>query len=85
MFRWRIASGGCPRGMATARTDEKKKMVVCQYEWRAPNRLLMIQDSVDPREAKVFRAHVVPQGLCDNLINSLKLLTKPEEKRWQPG
>ena len=24
-------------------------------------------------KAKVFRAHAVPQGLCDNLINALKL------------
>ena len=28
-----------------------------QYDWRAPNRILVIQDSTDHREAKVSRAH----------------------------
>ena len=28
----------------------------------------VIQDSTDPREAKVFRAHAAPQGTCENLI-----------------
>ena len=46
---------------------------------RAPNRLLEIQDRVDPREARVFRAHATPQGLCDSLINSLKLLTNQQK------
>ena len=32
-------------------------------------------------EAKVFRAHAAPQGLCDNLVNSLKLLTKKAAER----
>ena len=36
---------------------------------------LVIQDSADLREANVFRAHAAPQGMCDNLINALKLLT----------
>ena len=43
------------------------------------NRLRVKQDSVDPREAKVFRAHAAPQGLCDTLINSLKLLTNHQK------
>ena len=50
-----------------------------QYDWRAPNRLQIIQDSADPREAKVFRAHTVPEGMCDNLTNSLKLLTHQQK------
>ena len=37
------------------------KLVVCgkqgQHSWGDPNRVLVIQDGVDPSEAKVFRAH----------------------------
>ena len=55
-----------------------------QYDWRAPNRVLVIQDSVDPCEASVFRAHAAPQGLCDNLINSLKLLTNQQRDGDSP-
>ena len=28
--------------------------------------------------AKVFKAHVVPQGLCENLVNALKLLANQQ-------
>ena len=30
-------------------------------------------------QAKVFKAHAVPQGLCGNLINALKLLANQQE------
>ena len=30
-------------------------------------------------QTKVFKAHVVPQGLCANLINALKLLANQQE------
>ena len=50
-----------------------------QYDWRAPNRVLVIQESTDPREAKVFQAHAAPQGVCDNLIHALKLLTNQQK------
>ena len=53
-------------------------------DWRAPNRVLVIRDSVDPREAKVFRAHAAPQGMCVNLINSLKLLTNQQKDGDSP-
>ena len=29
--------------------------------------------------AKVFRAHAVPQGLCENLINAVKLLANQQK------
>ena len=50
-----------------------------QYDWRAPTRILVIQASADPHEAKAFRAHAASQGLCHNLINSLKLLTNQQK------
>ena len=37
------------------------------------NRLLMVQTGVSASQAKVFKAHAVPQGLCHNLIDALKL------------
>ena len=30
-------------------------------------------------QAKVFKAHAIPQGLCANLINALKLLANQQE------
>ena len=30
-------------------------------------------------QAKVFKAHSMPQGLCENLINALKLLANQQE------
>ena len=50
-----------------------------QDDRRAPNRLLVLQDSVDPREAKVFRAHAAPQGLCDNIDQLAEALDEPAE------
>ena len=45
----------------------------------ATDRLLVVQtgDSID--QAKVFKAHAVPQGLCANLINALMLLANQQE------
>ena len=34
----------------------------------------MVQLGVNANEAKVFKAHAAPLGMCDNLINKLKLL-----------
>ena len=48
------------------------------YEWRAPNRILVVQIGVNANEAKVFKAHTAPLGLCDNLINALKLLANQQ-------
>ena len=43
------------------------------------NRLLVVQTGESVNEAKVFRAHAVPQGICGNLINALKLLANEQE------
>ena len=37
-----------------------------KYDCKAPNRILVIQDSTDRQDAKVFPAHAAPQGVCDN-------------------
>ena len=49
------------------------------YDWRAPHRLLVVQTGESVNQAKVFKAHAVPWGLCGNLINALKLLANQQE------
>ena len=51
-----------------------------QYNWRNPNRVSVIQESADPSEATVFRAHAPPPGACENLVCTLKFLANE-----QPG
>ena len=53
-----------------------------KYEWKEPNRLVVVQACEGVNHAKVFKAHAVPQGLCGNLINALKLLVNP--RGWRP-
>ena len=50
-----------------------------KYDWKQPNRLLVVQTVDSFEQAKVFKAHAVPQGLCTNLINALKLLANQQE------
>ena len=55
-----------------------------QCEWRAPNRILVVQLGVNANEAKVFKAHVAQLGLCDNLIYALKLLANRQKDGDSP-
>ena len=50
-----------------------------KYDWRQPNRLLVVQTGDSVEQAKVFNAHAVPQGFCANLINALVLLANQQE------
>ena len=50
-----------------------------KYDWKQPNRLVVVQTGESFEEAKVFKAHAVPQGLCANLVNALKLLANQQE------
>ena len=45
----------------------------------APNRILLVQIGTNEDEAKVFRAHAIPQELCENLINALQLLANQQK------
>ena len=49
-----------------------------QYTWKNSNRVLLIEDSADPSEAKVFRDHAPLQGAYENLVHSLKLWTNQQ-------
>ena len=60
-------------------SNKKKKKRHCSWwcavcggkcEWRAPNRILVVQLGTNEDEALVFREHAVLQGLCENLINA---------------
>ena len=48
-------------------------------DWKQPDRLLVVQTGESVNQAKVFKVHAVPQGLCGNLINALKLLANQQE------
>ena len=50
-----------------------------KYDWKQPNRLSVVQTGESAGESKVFKAHAVPQGLCANLINAMKLLVNQQE------
>ena len=42
------------------------------------------QTGVSASQAKVFKAHAAPQGLCENLINALKLLANKQKDGDSP-
>ena len=52
------------------RGEQAHKLVVCD-QWRKYDESVI--------QATVFKAHAVPQGLCGNLINALKLLANQQE------
>ena len=50
-----------------------------RYDWRQPSRLFVVQTGESVEQAKVFKAHAIPHGLCGNLIHALKLLANQQE------
>ena len=44
----------------------------------------MVQTGVSASQAKVFKAHAVPQGLSENLINALELLANQQKDGDSP-
>ena len=55
-----------------------------KYERRAPNRIQVVQLGTNASEAEVFKAHLAPQGSCQNLINALKLLANQQKDGDSP-
>ena len=76
--------------MVMAATERRKQCcwwcAACggEYDWRAPNRILVIQLSTNANEAKVFKAHAAPLELCDNLVNALKPLANQQNDGDSP-
>ena len=54
------------------------------FDWRAPNRLLVMQTGSRASQAKVLKEHAVPQGLCEMLVNALKLLANRQKDGDSP-
>ena len=52
-----------------------------KYDWKQPNRLLVVQTG-DIEQAKVFKAHAVPQGLCANSINCVEIAGE-SQRGWR--
>ena len=81
-FPWKTTFGGSLLERSTpaggVRFVEKK------YDWKQPNRLLVVQTGDRIEQVKVFKAHAIPQGLCENLINALKLLANQQEDCDKP-
>ena len=50
-----------------------------KYDWKQPNRLLVVQTGDSIEQANVFKARAVPQCLCANLITALRLLANQQE------
>ena len=50
-----------------------------KYDWRQPNRLLVVQTGDSIEQDKVCKAHEVPHNFCANLINASKLLANQQE------
>ena len=50
----------------------------------SPDRLLVVQTGDSAGQVKVFKAHAVPQGLCENLINAPKLLADHQKDGDSP-
>ena len=46
--------------------------------------ILVVQIGPNADRAKVFKAHAAPSGLCDNLINALKLLANQQKDGDSP-
>ena len=65
----------------TAGKTTKWWCAICgvKYDWRQPNRLFVVQTGESVEQAKVFKAHAIPQGLCENLIDASKLLANQQE------
>ena len=60
--------------------EEAHQLVVCGL-WRKVwlEGAKQVQTGESASQAKIFKAHAVPQGLCENLINALKLLANQQE------
>ena len=89
---WRTTPGGYRPDTETATTTTTTRggtaaggaRCVGKYEWRAPNRILVMQLGTNEEEATVFRAHAVRHRLCEILINALKLPTNQQRDGHSP-
>ena len=77
--RWIAASGGSGRDTEIATTERRS---IASGGVRLVE--LVVQLGATANAAKVFKAHAAPLGLCDNLINALKLLANQQKDGESP-
>ena len=82
--RLRTTFGGSLPGLEGCSVIGGARRVTASMIGGSHTGFLVMQDSADPQGAKVFPAHAAPQGMCDNLINPLKLLTHQQKDGDSP-
>ena len=88
--RWMTTFGGYRRDTETATAERRNiatggvRLVEANTNGERPNRILVVQNGVNAKEAKVHTAHAAPWGLCDNLVNALKLLANQQKDGDSP-
>ena len=82
--RLRTAFARCPSGHAEKQCNWWCAACGGQHDSRAPNRVLLLHDTVDPREAKVFRAHAAAKRNVRQVDQPLKLLTTQQKDGDSP-
>ena len=68
------SSGGSHRSTRGSSATGGAQRCGGQYDWRNPNRVFIMQDSTDRREAKGFQAHAPPHGTCKEYISYYRKL-----------
>ena len=77
-FRVKITLGGSLLGVRRSSATGGARRAAASTSWRDPNGVSVIQHSADPSDAKVFRAHAPPQGVCENHVCAHKLSAKQQ-------
>ena len=78
-FRLRTTFGASPLGMGRNRAAGGVWHATASMVGRLRTGCWSYMTVRIPEKQKVVRARAAPQGTCENLINTLKLLTKPAE------
>ena len=77
MPRWKTTYGGSLEGKSTQIGGDR--FVEKSTTGSKQRGSLGVQTGESVNQAKVFRAHAVPWGLCGNLLIALKLLANQQE------
>ena len=70
---WWVSAGKKQLQLVVARSVEKEMI------GERPTGRPVVQTGVSASQAKVFKVHAAPQGVCENLINALELLANHQK------
>ena len=81
VFSWKTACGGFQQGRSTA-----AGCAICGENMigERPTSCWWCKQATVPVRPRCSKAHAVPQGLCENLINALKLLANQQKDGDSP-